>query len=727
MRSAVFWRASALALAGALSVGWIGSASAQDAPAEEEEGLGEIVVTAQRREESLQEVPITVSAFTSETLATQGVTNPADIGVVAPGVTITRTLGSPQIYIRGVGTQNNASGDESSNAVYVDGVYMSSLPAGFLGFNNIERVEVLRGPQGTLFGRNATGGLIQVVTRDPSFTPSIDASVGYGNYETAEASLYMTGPLAPNLAGDFSVRYMDQGEGYGVNLFNGQEVGMSNEFAARASFLLEAAPNTTIELALDYSELEEDMSVARQIIEDAVGAGGVVRVGDWWDINSDAPITNQVSSFGGSLQLTHDFNRVRLVSISAVRQFDWLYIADQDSTPAFASTGSPDATQIQASQEFQLQSDDSWPFEWIAGVFYFRNQTDQLLTFRGSSQAALGGFLDRHGEQDTTSYAAYAQATFNLTDRTHLTTGIRYTTDRREISAFDNTGIGVRNVVNRDEEWSEPTWRVALDHQLTDDMLLFASYSRGFKSGVFNLNNQVVPPVNPEILDAYEVGFKSDWFDGRMRLNMAGFYYDYSDIQLVVRTAGTSQILNAAAAEMYGIDTEFLAMPTDDLTLRAGLNLLNAEYTSFPNAPGTFPSPATCGPPPGTLPGPRTGGNTTCPIDASGNDLIRAPDLTMNLGATYEWGFNTGTLTADVGYYYNDGFYFEPDNRVRQDAYETVSAQLAWAPTDESWRIRLWAKNLLEEEYWYQVSTSLGDAATAAPPRTFGISFEIHR
>lgn len=719
----------ALATVSTIGSGLSGIATAQDAEQSTQSSgvIEDVVVTAQRREQSLQDVPITVGAYTADTLKTQGVTNAADISMATPGVTITRTLGSPQIYIRGVGTQNNAAGDESSNSVYVDGVYMSSLPAGFLGFNNIERVEVLRGPQGTLFGRNATGGLIQIVTREPSHTPTLDTSIGYGNYDTYDANLYGSTGLTQNLAGDIALRYNDQREGFGKNYFNGKDVGASEEFGARTSFRWDASENTSVKVALDYSDIEETQSVARQVIYGAVAAGGLTHVGGWWDINSDAPITNKVESYGGSVHVTHEMENFNFVSISAARRFDWMYVADQDSTPSLISTGSPDATQKQYSQEFQLQSGKNAPFEWIAGLFYFSNDTDQILTFSGSSQAAVGGRLDRVGSMDTKSYAAYGQATFNLTDKTRLTTGVRYTVDQRDLVARDETPVGTRNIVNKDEEWSEPTWHLALDHRLTDDVLLFGSYSRGFKSGVFNLNNQVVPPVDPEILDAYELGVKSDWLDGRLRLNVSGFYYDYSDIQLVVRIAGASQILNAAEAEVYGMDAELLAMPVDGLTLRGGLNLLKGEYTAFPNAPGTLPSPATCGPPPAVTPGPRTGGNTTCTIDATGNDMIRAPEITLNVGATYAWATSAGTLTFDTSYYYNDGFYFEPDNRVRQGAYNNLTAQLSWALPDESWRVRVWGKNLLEEKYWYQVSTSLGDAGTPAPPMTFGISFEVHR
>jgi iron complex outermembrane receptor protein len=703
------------------------TASPSDVNAPPDTQLEAIVVTAQRREESLQQVPITVTAITANALQAQGIRTAADLGVATPGVTITRTLGTPQVYIRGVGTQNGATGDESSNAVYYDGVYIAAMPAGFMSFNNIERVEVLKGPQGTLFGRNATGGLIQIISRPPSFQPLLDAELSYGNYDSITGDLYASTGLSDTLAADLALHFDDQGRGFGINRFTGNEAYKSRSFALRSSLLWQIDGTFQIRVAGDYSDYRESMSTSRQIVPGAVGFGGTLNVGGFYDINSEIDPYNRGSSYGGSVTVRKDFDGVSLVSISALRQYDSYFLADQDSTPLFLSIGAPEGSVRQFSQELQLHSPSASRIKWIVGAYYFTADADQVLSFTGSSQAALGGYLDRYGSMDTRSIAGYGQVTVPLGDSTDITGGARYTSDHRSLVARDETGIGVRNVINTGRTWSQPTWRVAINQHIGQDSLLYASYSRGFKSGIYNLNNTTNPAVQPEEIDAYEVGTKNDFLNHTLRFNLAGFYYDYRNLQLVVRTAGTSQIFNAASAEVYGLDAEFLAIPVRGLTLRANANLLHARYQDFPNAPGTLPSPATCATnPPSELPGPRTGANTTCPIDASGNTMIRSPRLTLTAGAAYSFDTNAGRFTLDASYYHNSGFFFEPDNRIQQEAYDVVNGQLSWTSRNGHYRVRLWVRNLFDEQYYAAFSTSLGDAGTAGAPRTFGVSFGVH-
>jgi iron complex outermembrane receptor protein len=370
---------------------------------------------------------------------------------------------------------------------------------------------------------------------------------------------------------------------------------------------------------------------------------------------------------------------------------------------------------------------DSSRIKWIAGAFFFRGNGDvDPIRRSGSSQAAAGGYLDTFSIQQTTSLAAFAQVTVPLTSQLQLTGGLRYTYDRREISGYEVTATGVtRNQVDNHDSWSEPTWRVALDYHPTDDVLLYASYNRGFKSGIYSPFSPNLPAVEPEILDAYEVGVKTQWLDRRLRLNVAGFYYRYDNIQLIVRSEGVNQLFNAAEAEIKGVDVEILAAPIRNLTLRAGLTALDPEYQNFPNAPANFPSPATCGPPPVLSPGPRTGGNTSCEIDASGNRMILAPDLTFNVGANLAIPTPLGELGIDVNYYYNSGFYWEPDNRVKQPSYGLLGAQVSLQLSDQL-TVRVWGRNLTDVQYPAQFSSSQGDFQTAAAPRTLGFAFDIH-
>lgn len=703
------------------------SAQAMEGEAAQGSGLEEVVVTAQRRSENLQSVPIAITALTADTLAKQGVGRTLDITSVTPGLVITPAVSAPQIYIRGVGTLNAAPGEESSNAVYVDGVYLAALPSAIFSFNNIERIEVLKGPQGTLFGRNATGGLIQVVTRDPSFDDTYQVDLSYSDYETIDASAYASGGLSDNVALDIAGYYRDQGEGYGTNLFNGVDVNKSREKSIRSKLLWNAGENTVVKLAADYSESATSAGPARSVIPGSVALGGQTYLGDPQDLNFNLHPYAATTGGGASLRIEHDLPWAKLLSISAYREGTFDVDSDQDST-ALAIVNAVVRTDFsQITQELQLQSNQDGRLQWIGGLFYLASETNQTpFGLSGASQAAVGGFNDRFASQDTDSYAAFAQGSYSFTDSTRLTTGVRFSKDERAIEGRDETGIGTINVVDRDTSFDSTTWRLALDQKLNDDVMVYGSYSRGFKSGIYNLLAPTAPPVRPEQLDAFEIGVKSELFARAVRANLSSFYYEYSDIQLTQQIPGGVFLLNAAEATMYGLDAELLAEPFDGLTLRGGLNVLHAEYDSFPGAPATLPSPATCATiPPSTLPGPRTGGNTTCAIDAAGNDMVRAPKWTLNFGADYRWMTSIGALTASANYYYNDGYFPDPDNRIRVANYALVNAELGWQSESERVGVRLWARNLLDKEYYSNIVTSTGDNGTPGIPRLVGITLSF--
>ncbi|MBL8268064.1 TonB-dependent receptor [Steroidobacter sp.] len=703
------------------------TANAQTAEQSQGSGLEEVVVTAQRRSENLQSVPIAVTALTADMLEKQGIGRSLDITNVTPGLVITPAVTAPQIYIRGVGTLNAAPGEESSNAVYVDGVYLAALPSAIFSFNNIERIEVLKGPQGTLFGRNATGGLIQVVTRDPSFDNTYKVDLSYGNYQTTAASAYISGGLSDNVALDLAGSFSDQGEGFGVNRFNGREVGKTRDKSVRSKLLWNVSEDTVIRFAADYSEAATSAGPARSVIPGSVALGGQQFLGDPQDLNFNLHPWAETSGGGASLRIEHDWSWAKLLSISAYREGTFDVDSDQDST-ALAIVNAQVRTDFsQLTQELQLQSNQDGRLQWIAGLFYLASETNQTpFGLSGASQAAVGGFTNRFASQDTDSYAVFAQSNYSFTDSTRLTTGVRFSKDERGITGRDETGIGTRNVVDRETSFDSTTWRLALDQKLSDDVMVYGSYSRGFKSGIYNLLAPTAPPVRPEQLDAFEVGLKSELFDRTVRANLSSFYYQYSDIQLSQQVPGGVFLLNAAEATMYGLDAELLAEPFDGLTLRGGLNLLHAEYDSFPGAPYTLPSPATCATnPPSLLAGPRTGGNTTCATNAAGNDMVRAPKWTLNFSADYRWLTSIGAFSASANYYYNDGYFPDPDNRIHVPSYSLVNAEVGWWSESERFGVRLWARNLLDKEYYSNIVTSTGDNGTAGLPRMYGITLSV--
>lgn len=696
--------------------------------------IEQVIVTAQKRAENLQDVPIAINAITADTVAASGVDSTLGLATLTSGVVITDVVASPAIFIRGIGTPNTFAGEESSNSLYVDGVYYASIAGSVFSLNNIERIEILKGPQGTLFGRNATGGLIHIITRDPSHDPSLHTTVGYGNYESFRGSLYGTTGLSDTVAADISVNYGDQGRGYGTNLLRRDDIYQAEEIALRSKVLWEPGELTRVILSADYSDSTSTLSTPRSIIPGAIAFNGARYTGDPFDVLNDRPdvgITTRIK--GASLRVEQEIATLQTASLTAYRESTYAGGFDQDATATPLVLISYDQPASQFSQEFQVQAPTSSPVDWIVGAYYLHSKEGvEPLGVSGSSQAALGGFNNLYSHLQTTSLAGYAQATVPIGASSNVTAGVRYTDDKKELKGQNVTGAAVnpiRNVTDTDASWGELTWRLALDHNITDDVLAYGSWSRGFKSGGFAVANLTNPPIDPETLDAYEVGLKSELFDGRLRANFAGFYYSYSDIQLSQVIVGTSLIVNAAEATSYGIEGDFQFVPMTDLELRANVSLIDAEYDRFPNAPAALPNPVTVVPPGYTClpPLPVTaGGNKTCTIaDASGHRMIRSPKTTVSAGANYTIPLTNGKLNGDISYYYNSGYFYEADNRLRQPAYSLVNAQLSWLSPYERYAVRLWGRNLTDEVYYTNISSSIGDNGTWAAPRTYGVTLEV--
>ena len=378
------------------------------------------------------------------------------------------------------------------------------------------------------------------------------------------------------------------------------------------------------------------------------------------------------------------------------------------------------------SQEFQLLSNDSERFDWIVGLFYMDLDFDYQLVLNGLGLPT--GLNDKHSRQQVTSYAGYAQGTYAIGDATNLTAGIRFTSDEREFRGTDtfsapipcpgnptNVAIVCPSTAPAEVTQEEPTWRLSIDHRFSEEWMAFASYNRGFKSGLYNMVNLVQPAVESEIVDAYEIGFKSDLMSDQLRLNGAVFYYDYQDLQIQVINAGLTVLSNAAAADVYGAELELEAAPTDNLRLFAGVAYLDTEYTDFPNAQLSTPRP------------PPAGGNAVVTGSATGNELVRAPDFSGSLAAEYTIPTSSGNWGINGSYVYTGSFFWEPDNRREQDSYGLLNGELSWQSQSEAMRVFIFGRNLTDEEYSQFVSDGgLGDSTAWAAPRTYGIGFEFN-
>ena len=679
--------------------------------------LEEIVVTAQKRAENVQDVPITINAVTAAAAARAGATTTADIPALVPGITISRQTANPQVYIRGVGTQNVSTGAEGSNPVYLDGFYNPSLAGALFALNSVERIEVLKGPQGTLFGRNATGGAVNIITRDPSHTASVMASGGYGNYNTIDGAFYGTTGLTETIAADLALSVHRQGDGFGTNLFNGQDVNRLREYAVRSKILFEPTDQLRITLSGDYDETRNTLGFSLRL-RDGVSAliTHETAAPGFHDVRENVQPYGFQKSYGAQLRVAYDLGAANFISMSSFRNVEQNFNLDQEGS-SFSLVNANFLSNTRAyTQELQLQSESSSPVQWIVGGFYLHNHAkSDPLTLTGAGLAAVGGTDVRDGRIKTKSIAGYAQATVPLGDKTDITAGARYTSDHKRLN-FVRTFPALNRVTasTDDHTWNAFTWRLAASHHFTDRVMAYASVSRGFKSGEYGIY-AFAPPVNPEKLTAYEAGLKTELLDRKLRANAAVFHYDYNNIQLNRIEAGTQVLLNAAKAKVTGLDLDLQLTAIPNLTLGAGASILfKHEYSSFPNAPGTRNNPA------------ATGGNTAFAFDASGNEMIQSPDSTLNLNAAYviPLGDKSNVLLA-ANYAYNDGFFWEPDHRVRQNAFGLLSGQIVYTLPSGNISVRLWGKNLTNRKYNLYVSTAINDVQAAAAPRTYGAAVDV--
>jgi iron complex outermembrane receptor protein len=362
----------------------------------------------------------------------------------------------------------------------------------------------------------------------------------------------------------------------------------------------------------------------------------------------------------------------------------------------------------------QLISPSGSSIDWLIGAYYFNGKFAYTpLEIAGLAAAPLPA-VQLFGSQDTESFSGYAQMTIPLFTNTHFTAGVRFTHESQDTTGRTE-GIGMVLVpdIPQSQSFDKLTWRLALDHQITPDLLTYISYNRGIKSGGFNMINAGTPGYSPEVLDAFEWGVKLDLAHRTVRLNWAVFYYDYQDIQVFNITGGGAVLTqNAAAARVWGFDVDFAWRATNQLRFSAGFGYINSEYTDFPNATFTPPSP---------FDGPQTQG------DASGNRLIYAPEISFNVTASYRIPSSIGEFQIDGALSYRDDVFVSADNRFMIPGYWLGNASVGWTSTDGRFGLRAWVRNLFNEDYYAnRTEQALGDIQYLAPPRTFGLTASLH-
>jgi iron complex outermembrane receptor protein len=698
--------------------------AAQTAPGEH--GLETIVVTAQRRAERPEDVPIFLTVRSGEQLKQMQATDMAGLGKVVPSLNMMRTGAFTQPYLRGVGKRSTL-GVENNVATYVDGVYIASAIGALLDLRGIARVEVLNGPQGTLFGRNTTGGVIQVVTRDPGAATVVEAELHAGTYEHMRADAYVSGGN-DRIAGNLAMSLSRNG-GYGTNFFSGKdELGkVGHSFVARSKWIWRPSAALKLTIAGDYQDSDHDFSYRTVAGYPSIG---MPRVQDFHDGDQDTFNRHRFRYGGTSLKAEADLGPVTVMSLSAWRRMRARSDVDSDRGPLPLLSASPVDEQDQLSQEFQLQSAESSRFKWVAGLYYVRIEERYDPTnflYGGAYSERLGGRLSQtlFSSGSATSYAAFAQGTMPIGQSTNLTLGLRYTIEQRSVRAmgeqtYDNPPF-IRPIpglpllteepLRDSKSFDELTWRASLDRQFSDAVMGYVSVSRGFQSGGWNLQTPQVPAFDPERLDDFEAGLKYLDSSRRFSADASVFYYDYSDIQVSAITPTGAATANAASGQVYGLGLQLDARLKAGTDFTIGLQWLKTRYTSFSNASCTnyAPNPA----------------NPLAPMvcDATGNRFPYAPKLKFNAGANHQLSLGRiGTLLLSANLAYNSGFSAEPDNVVKQKVYATVDASAEWRPTRPGPSVKLWVLNLTDAEYVTSLATmpTVGVFQSPAAPRRFG-------
>lgn len=680
-------------------------ATAAVAATQADGGIDEIVVTAQKREQRLQETPIAITALTGEGLEAASVGNVQEFGRLAPNVKLDVNRAGTQsggpIYIRGVGQSDGLPGADPGVGVYVDGVYLGRSTGSMFDLVDIERVEVLRGPQGTLYGKNTIGGAINIISAEPTNEHHARVSVGAGNYGRLDGRVMFNAPLVDDKALMRVSAVHSSRDGYTENAPTGKNVDDKDTLGARVALALLPSDVTKILLSGDFTRSRNGMVAGRRVLP-----GTTIAQGSSDPFTGAYDLIGKADSdvYGLSATVTHDANSFTVKSITAYRGIDEAAQTDLDASEA-AIVAQPlrDESQWQASQEFQLTGvalQDR--LTWFTGVYYFQEQAGyrELSVINGGAAT-----LDLTFGTDNRSYAVYGEGTYALTDRFNVTLGARYTRDSKELDIRFNAFGPASNK----ESWDSVTPRLVLDYKLTDDVFVYASAAKGFKSGQLNSRARSIPelqPLDPEQVWSYEVGAKTSWFDRRVTANLATFYTDYSDIQLQSFAAADNDVgfisTNAGKAHLYGLEIETIIKPLPSIDVIASLGLIRDNYDEYVDAAG---------------------------IDRSDRRFENTPRKTYAIGGQYSRSLQgLGALQFRVDYSYQDDVFYDVTNHASllQQGYELLSARIMFNSPNETWRVSAYGKNLAEEEYivnGLNLAALLGGAsfATFGAPRTYGL------
>ena len=692
--------------------------------------FGDIVVTAQRREERQSQVPISITAYSAEALARTGVADARALTQITPGLNFQSVGSSAQPLIRGIGSTGSSVGDSSNVATYVDGVYQPFQAANFLRFGDIARIEVLKGPQGTLFGRNAAGGAISITTRSPKLGETTGKfGVSYGRFDEIQVGGFVATPLSDSIAVSLAGNYTHSG-GYRRDINLNVNVGYLRAGDVRGKLLIKPGDNTSILLSGYYSEANDLTTFGNQPLNGdalvrALVPGILIALAPNTSANNLVP-ENRVKTGGGSLRIEQDIGFATLTSLTAFSKARQFVFTDSDLTPAAFSQSRIRFGDDMISQDLTLASNGTGPLRFLAGASYYRENGFFFLR-------SFGGLLvpgdppltsgSNTNEIDIEAIAFFAELTYKITDRLTIIAGGRFSNDKPSFSgARIVAATGAENpatFTTGKDSFSSFTPRVSLRYAFSPSLNAYATYSRGFKSGVFNANQLQAASVKPESVDAFEIGMKGS-ASRAFSFDIAGYYYKYKNLQFSSFGATATQVIlrNAAAAEIYGLEANAVVSPIDGLTLRAGGAFTHGEYTNFQGAQGFRPTTNAAGV--------AIGGNTSYSFDATGSRMIRTPRLQLNATLAYETELkNGGELDFSLTASRTSAINHDLGGNFRQPSFAVVNANISYTTADKHWRASAFGTNILDEQYIAGILISgIATSVTYAKPASYGIRIE---
>ncbi len=676
--------------------------------------IDEIIVTSQKREQSIQDVPISVFVVDGDFLSSRNFNEVSELQFVVPGFGL-NDANNPNgqgFQVRGIGTQTFGIGTEDSVGVVVDGVVVGRTVGGLVDLSDIERVEILRGPQGTLFGKNASAGLLNIVTKGPTEEFAAEAGFSYSEKNEIKANAAVSGPLLGTDKAFFRLNgYVNKRDGLIDNIFDGRELNDRNEVGVRGKLEVRLSDSLTLNLAGDFIDRDIDCCAATAInVTPGVAAitAPVVAGFDNDQLNDNGNYFTDLEVWGTSAQLDWDVGDHTITSITAYRGYEVIQEQEIDLIPGtILSANLGDSQQDQITQELRVTSPTGNLIDYVTGLYFFRQNSKNVLEQRIGPSADLPA-----REVDTLNYAAFGEATVNVSEELRLIAGLRLVREELDLDFFRPTvpfrfggATGVTTdptlaasdgltLVESDTDDTNLSWRFGVQYDVLEDAMVYFTASRGYKGGGFNTlgSVNVNAVVNPEIPTSYEGGLRSTWFDGRLTANLTGFYTKFRDFQAQSVDPATFQftLQNAGTAETKGAEFEFAAQPVDTTSIFLSGAYVDATFKDFVGAqcfPGQTVAQGCIG---GSqdLSGGRVGSSPKWTLTANLNQQIPLNDLPFDAFFTASYLFKSE---------FNFGNTQDP--ATVQDAYSLVDTSIGVTGNDGQYTLTFFVKNVFDENF----------------------------